>query len=90
CRTGHAFIGEYYAKFVPSESKECPCGHPHQTRAHILQDCPRHDEHRRTLTDFDPEISITRLLNEEKGMAALAEFIRLTGAYTKTGELAEP
>ncbi|KZT33261.1 hypothetical protein SISSUDRAFT_970739, partial [Sistotremastrum suecicum HHB10207 ss-3] len=83
CRTGHAFIGDYYAKFVQAESTACPCGHHHQTRAHILQDCPRYDECRGILKDFDREISITRLLNEEKGIAALADFMRLTGAYTK-------
>ncbi|KZT35123.1 hypothetical protein SISSUDRAFT_1064721 [Sistotremastrum suecicum HHB10207 ss-3] len=26
CRTGHAFIGEYYADFVQSEATDCLCG----------------------------------------------------------------
>ena len=26
CRTGHAFIGDYYRRFVPTEDSECPCG----------------------------------------------------------------
>jgi hypothetical protein len=38
CRTGHAFMGEYYAKFVPTESVRCRCGERFQTRAHILRE----------------------------------------------------
>ncbi|KAJ7076453.1 hypothetical protein B0H15DRAFT_790487, partial [Mycena belliarum] len=30
CRTGHAFIGGYYAKFVPLERAGCQCGEPFQ------------------------------------------------------------
>ncbi|KAG9016555.1 hypothetical protein FRB90_003055, partial [Tulasnella sp. 427] len=37
CRTNHAFIGEYYRKFVPSEETECLCGEEVQTREHILK-----------------------------------------------------
>lgn len=31
CRTGHAFLGEYYQRFVPSEDPTCPCGATVQT-----------------------------------------------------------
>ncbi|KAJ3888322.1 hypothetical protein GG344DRAFT_22147, partial [Lentinula edodes] len=37
CRTRHAFLGEYYAKFVPTEPTQCPCGARTQTRDHIIQ-----------------------------------------------------
>jgi len=37
--TGHCFCGEYYARFVSSESASCPFGDPLQTHAHILMDC---------------------------------------------------
>lgn len=40
CRTGHAFTGEYYARFVPTENVACPCGTHLQTRKHILLECP--------------------------------------------------
>ncbi|KAL4064721.1 hypothetical protein V8B97DRAFT_1875867, partial [Scleroderma yunnanense] len=39
CRTGHAFLGEYYTKFVPSEVS-CRCGHNMQTCSQVLVDCP--------------------------------------------------
>ncbi|KAJ3738285.1 hypothetical protein EV360DRAFT_2280, partial [Lentinula raphanica] len=40
CRTGHAFLGEYYSKFVPNENIDCPCGERLQTREHVLRECP--------------------------------------------------
>ncbi|KAJ3759891.1 hypothetical protein EV360DRAFT_40953 [Lentinula raphanica] len=40
CRTGHAFVGKYYSKFVPGENVDCPCGEALQTREHILRECP--------------------------------------------------
>jgi len=33
--TGHCFCGEYYARFVSSESASCPFGDSLQTRAHV-------------------------------------------------------
>ncbi|KAG5642846.1 hypothetical protein DXG03_002052 [Asterophora parasitica] len=36
CRTRHAFIGEYYAKFVPTNEIGCPCGKELQTREHVI------------------------------------------------------
>jgi len=43
--TGHGYIGEYYMRFVPSESPWCPCTdevyHPTlQTRDHLIFHCP--------------------------------------------------
>ncbi|KAF9509918.1 hypothetical protein BS47DRAFT_1275083, partial [Hydnum rufescens UP504] len=46
CRTGHAFIGQYYERFVPDESATCCCGERLETRTHILQDCPLYDDWR--------------------------------------------
>ncbi|KNZ73644.1 hypothetical protein J132_10500, partial [Termitomyces sp. J132] len=37
CHTKHAFIGEYYTKFIPREGKSCPCGERFQTREHIFR-----------------------------------------------------
>jgi ribonuclease HI len=46
CRTGHAFLGEYYKHFnIPVDDTACPCGKPLQTRNHVLYDCPLYDKH---------------------------------------------
>lgn len=40
-RTGHGFIGEYYALlFALTEPTVCSCGQPRQTQEHILRDSP--------------------------------------------------
>ncbi len=38
CRTGHAHMGEYYRRFVPTQDIECPCGVQVQMRQHITLD----------------------------------------------------
>jgi len=83
CRTGHAFTGEYYARMVPTEATDCSCGHPYQTRQHILQDCEEFDEHRHILTDVDETLSMTELLGTEDGIAALAAFLNASSAFRK-------
>ncbi|RDB27809.1 putative RNA-directed DNA polymerase from transposon BS [Hypsizygus marmoreus] len=85
CRTRHAFIGEYYAKFVPTESVECPCGVDYQTRQHIITECPRYGAHRHILTKDFPEPDLPELLGTKKGLEALAKFLAKSGAFTKTG-----
>src|SRR5258708_2801435 len=49
CRTGHAHTGEYYKRFVPPQTIECPCGAAIQTRQHITLECKNHNRHRHTL-----------------------------------------
>lgn len=83
CRTGHAFIGEYYNAFVPSEPTECSCGCPLQTRRHIIQSCPEHDLHRHLLRDVVPDLNLADILGTPDGIVALATFIEHTGAFTK-------
>ncbi|KAJ6609299.1 hypothetical protein B0H10DRAFT_1713802, partial [Mycena sp. CBHHK59/15] len=83
CRTGHAFIGEYYAKFVPTERMECQCGEPFQTRDHLLWECERYNEHRGVLREASPQIAIPDILGMEKGIQALAKFLERSGAFTK-------
>ncbi|KAG6833110.1 hypothetical protein H0H87_011218 [Tephrocybe sp. NHM501043] len=85
CRTNHAFIGEYYSKFVPSEPIGCPCGGWLQTREHIIKDCPRYEEKRQLFRDVDEEIELKTRLGTNKGLKALAKFIEKTGAFTKSG-----
>jgi ribonuclease HI len=85
CRTGHAFIGEYYEKFVPTESIHCPCGEHRQTRDHILRSCTKYAAHRHILIKASPGIYLPDILGTHKGIMALAEFLSVSGAFTKTG-----
>ncbi|KAF8289634.1 hypothetical protein DL93DRAFT_2047752, partial [Clavulina sp. PMI_390] len=82
-RTGHAHIGSYYSRFVPSESAECSCGHHIQTREHILQDCPLYDRYRHILGEDEEDRAMEELLGTREGVARLAEFIEISGAFEK-------
>lgn len=86
CRTGHAFTGEYYDRFVPMIETDCPCGAGLQTCSHILTECERYDAHRHILTEAVPSLHIPDILGTEKGITALAKFISVSGAFTKTGD----
>ncbi|KIK10734.1 hypothetical protein PISMIDRAFT_123996, partial [Pisolithus microcarpus 441] len=48
-RVGHAFLGEYYSLFVPTEDRSCPCGEPVQTREHVITSCLAFDNNRNVL-----------------------------------------
>ena len=85
-RLGHAFIGEYYRRFVPSEDTECPCGAYFQTRSHILQDCACYSAHHYILCKVSRDIAPQLVLGKPEGIATLAHFIDKTGAFTKTGD----
>ncbi|TFY57753.1 hypothetical protein EVJ58_g6828 [Rhodofomes roseus] len=85
CRTGHGFTGEYYRSFVPSETANCPCGEPYQTRRHILQECVQYEPHRHILRDISPSIDLPTILGTTEGITALASFLETSGAMTKTG-----
>jgi hypothetical protein len=74
--TGHGHIGEYYARFVPTETPACPCGEPIQTRAHVLADCELHNASRHILHSACPNLSIALLLSTRKGLKALARFLK--------------
>jgi hypothetical protein len=86
CRTGHGYIGEYYNKFVPSENIDCPCGEAIQTREHVLRECPLYEDHRHILEEVSRDISVPEILGTKEGISALAEFLDVSGAFTKTGE----
>ena len=85
CHLGHGFIGEYYKDFVPSESIDCPCGEPVQTRQHVLQDCPVYEPHRHILRGVSEDVALAEILGTPKGIDALARFLKKSGAFTKTG-----
>lgn len=80
----YCFIGEYYHQFLPAEPYNCPCGQPTQTRAHILQDCPRDAPHRHVLRAASRTIDLPTVLGTKDGITALATFIARSGAFTKT------
>lgn len=81
-RTGHAFIGSYYSRFVPTEPTECPCGHPFQTRQHVLDECTLYEEFRELLGEGE-EKAMKEILGTEKGVERLAAFIEASGAFAK-------
>lgn len=83
CRTGHGFMGEYYATFVPTEPTRCPCGEPRQTREHILRDCPQFTRQRIHLREVSYNIILNEILGTEKGIKALATFIKESSAFKK-------
>ncbi|KAJ3861090.1 hypothetical protein EV359DRAFT_18096, partial [Lentinula novae-zelandiae] len=85
CRTGHAYIGEYYSQFVPGENIDCPCGERPQTREHILRTCPRYEEFRYILHKVSDDICLPDILGTKEGIEALTEFLDQSGAFTKTG-----
>lgn len=87
CRTGHAFTGEYYSRFVPTEDVACPCGTHLQTRKHILLECPRYEDARNaTLLHISVSPTVNDILGTQDGIRALSRFIAKTGAFTKTGD----
>lgn len=90
CRTGHAFMGEYYQRFVPTEPVGCPCGIALQTRQHILLHCPRYDAHRYLLRHDHRLMTVADIVGTREGIAALSKFIVATGAFTKTGDARVP
>lgn len=59
---------------------------PYQTREHILRECPRYEEHRDILRKSSHDIPLPEILGTPKGIIALTEFLRKTGAFTATGE----
>lgn len=81
---GHGFRGDYYARFVPSESPACPCGTaPIQTRDHILSECPLYEHGRHHLRAVSPSLSTPIILGTHAGLKALSLFISTTNAFAK-------
>ena len=86
CRTGHAFMGEYYVRHNIDEPVGCSCGAELQTREHILSECPKYAEWCHLLLEQSNTLSMTALLGTENGVKALADFIARSGAFTKVGD----
>jgi ribonuclease HI len=81
--TGHGHIGDYYARFVPSEPSSCPCGEPLQTRDHILKDCEMYDAPRLTIHKACPSLSTALIFNTRKGIHALVHFLKNSDTFKK-------
>ena len=69
CRTGHGYTGEFYRRFVPNESSDCPCGEPLQTRKHIIRDCARYEAHSAPEKDWRPLLLSSRSLAHSPRLA---------------------
>jgi hypothetical protein len=71
---GHAFTGEYYERFVPSESPQCRCGLHCETNAHALLFCPASaDSWRAAFTHFKiKNQTIEGVLGTSNGLCAVA------------------
>ena len=90
CRTGHGYIGDYYRRFIQNQPTTCPCGEPFQTRDHIIAVCKLYDNFCEDLRLVSRDISLPEILGTPKGIEALAKFLELSGAFTKTGQPRQP
>jgi hypothetical protein len=87
---GHAFCGEYYARFVPVESPLCSCAvfgrsAVEETLRHALLECPRH-RHARDLAFMalrSERLTPDLLLGTPDGRKAFVEFLKLSKAFSK-------
>jgi hypothetical protein len=80
----HAFTGEYYRRFVPSEPVGCPRGAILQTREHILRECRLHAHARHHLRKVSANLSLPIILGSQKGLEALVKFLTVLDAFKKT------
>ncbi|KAF5311071.1 hypothetical protein D9619_007654 [Psilocybe cf. subviscida] len=86
-RTGHAYTGEFRRRFLPTEPFRCPCDNQTiETREHIITSCPRYEEHRNILRKVTPSIALSEIFGTQEGIEALAEFLELSGAFTRDGK----
>src|SRR6266568_5517779 len=88
CRTGHAYTGEFRRQFAPGEPTSCPCNNEIlETREHIIIHCPRYEEHRDILREAYPTLPLPEILGTPNGIQALCEFLRQSGAFSRTGTI---
>jgi hypothetical protein len=84
CCTGHTYTGEFRRQLLPKKSVACECGETLQTHEHILRTCTHYTNHRESLQNGDREIALPELLGTPKGITALTEFLKESGAFTFT------
>ena len=75
--TGHAFTGEYTARFRPSslDPHYCQCREPLQTPQHVITVCPIHNEAWRQFL-----LPISLIFGSKKGGEALVSFLTASQA----------
>jgi hypothetical protein len=81
--TGHAFTGEYTARFRPSsfDPHHCQCGEPLQTPQHVIAACPLHIEARRQfLLPVSNNLSFSIIFGTKEGGEALGNFLAASQA----------
>ena len=88
--TGHAFMGEYYNKHVPTEEWSCLCGEPLQSRNHILTACPTYEDKRQILKKALEDLVTSDILGTKDGIKALISFLHATNAFKKQTPPAPP
>jgi hypothetical protein len=81
--TGHAFLGEFYNRMIPSEKIDCECGEELQTRQHVLRDCPLFEAERFRLRKVIPSVDERKIVHSKAGRAALLDFLSNTRAFLK-------
>ena len=72
------------AAFVPDENVDCPSGEPLQTREHLIQHCSQYEATRHHLHTSGRGAALSTVLGTKNGIAKLADFLRASGALTKT------
>jgi len=85
CRTGHAYTGEFRKQFFPEKSTNCGCGVDPQTREHTIRECTHYENPRINLREQYRELPLPELMGTPKGITALADFLKDSGAFTFTG-----
>ena len=89
--SGHGYTGEYYQRFVPSETAWCRCTdsdiqHVLESREQILHECDRYAYHRPILKNQPT----SALFGSKSGVQSLIKFLHKSRAFTKSGQPRPP
>jgi ribonuclease HI/ribosomal protein L32 len=84
--TGHCFSGCYFHRMNIPENPKCSSCKRYNSRHHILQQCPKYQKHRHLLKKAVPDLNLRDLTTTKIGQEALINFMKLSGAFTKTGQ----
>jgi hypothetical protein len=90
CLTGHCFVGEYYARFVPTEGVACKCGNPYESLQHVLFKCPAYIRARQAIYARFARPTRNALFSSNEGLDALADFLFRCRALRKRSQVLWP
>jgi len=82
CRTGHAHLGDYSKKFVPTEETSCKCGKPTRTREHVKKERQFFARQKLTL-GHGRNARTSSLMGTIKGIRKLIKFTKHSSAFEK-------